>query len=138
LINEPAFRLGEFYALNSANIQNTQFGRLPGETSSGHWLYAFLRFDASSDQRFLIVVNLHRQETLRAVGVWLPKAALDFLQVENGSAWQLADRLAEPPTASLDVAAADGNGILVHIPECTPLTACYFQWLRATPRPPNP
>jgi glycosidase len=138
LVNEPAFRLGEFYALNSANVQNPQFGRLPGEPASGHWLYAFLRFDALSNQRFLVAVNLHRQETLRCVGVWLPKAALEFLQIESGSAWGLVDRLADPPTASLQLAVGDADGALVQFPECAPLTACYFEWLRVIPRPSNP
>ena len=138
LVNEPAFRLGEFFALNSLNVQNTQFGRLRGEPASGHWLYAFLRFDASSGQRFLVVVNLHPRETMRSVGIWLPKAALDFLHVGNGSAWRLADRLAEPPTAPIVLAIGDGNGVLVQIPQCTPLTACYFHWFSVTPRLSNP
>ena len=76
-MNEPAFRDGEFFALNPANVENMRFGRLPGEPASGHWLYAFLRYDAAHDQRFLVLANLHRSETLRDVGVWLPKAALD-------------------------------------------------------------
>ena len=40
LTDEPAFRRGEFIPLNRANGGNPRFGRLPGETASGHWLYA--------------------------------------------------------------------------------------------------
>jgi hypothetical protein len=138
LVNEPAFRLGEFFALNSLNVQNPQFGRLPGESASGHWLYAFLRFDANSGQRFLIVVNLHRHETFQSVGVWLSRAALDFLQIEAGSAWELADRLADPPAAAIQVTIGNADGALVQFPECASLTPCYFQWLRVIPRPSNP
>jgi len=138
LVNEPAFRLGEFFDLNSANVQNPQFGRLPGEPASGHWLYAFLRFDAASGQRFLVLVNLHRRETLREIGVWLPKAALDFLQVENGSEWQLIEKLAISPPIPVNVAMAKSDGVSLQISECAPLTACYFQWLCVPSRSSNP
>ena len=59
LVGEPAFQDGEFFPLNPANHDNPSFGRLPGEQASGHWLYAFLRYDISTEQRFLIVANLH-------------------------------------------------------------------------------
>ena len=37
LAGEPAFRDGDFFPLNPANIQNERFGRLAGETASGHF-----------------------------------------------------------------------------------------------------
>jgi glycosidase len=130
LVNEPAFRLGAFFPLNSTNIQNTLFGRLPGETASGHWLYAFLRYDAASGQRFLVLVNLHRQETLRDVGVWLSRAALDFLQIEAGSTWQLSDRLPALPPAARQFHSGNGAGAMLQVDSCPPLTARYFEWQR--------
>jgi uracil-DNA glycosylase family 4 len=42
LIGEPAFRDGKFFPLNPANHGNPHFGRLPGESASGHWLYEAL------------------------------------------------------------------------------------------------
>ena len=72
LVGEPAFRDGEFIALNPANIHNEHFGRLPGEPASGHWLYAFLRSDAASGQRFLVVANLHPTQSFHRVGIRLP------------------------------------------------------------------
>ena len=72
LVGEPAFRDGELIALNPANIHNEHFGRLPGEPASGHWLYAFIRSDASSGQRFLIVANFHPTQSLQRVGIRLP------------------------------------------------------------------
>ena len=72
LAGEPAFRDGDFHALNPANISNEHFGRLPGETASGHWLYAFLRRDAASGQSFLVVANLHPTQSLQRVRLRLP------------------------------------------------------------------
>jgi glycosidase len=132
LVNEPAFRDGEFFGLNSANIENARFGRLPGESASGHWLHAFLRYDAARDQRFLVLVNLHGSETFHDVGVWLPKAALDFLQAPAGSAWQLRERLNPEPQPIVVTDIPDANGAMLKLTRCTPLTACYYEWLPAS------
>lgn len=137
LINEPAFRDGEFFGLNWANIHNTLFGRLPGEPASGHWLYAYLRYDAASGQRFLVLVNLHRQETFHDVGVWLPKEALEFFQVSTGSHWELRDRLGQAEVPPILSEIVDENGVMLRFSQCTPLSACYFEWLR-TPIPSSP
>ena len=59
ITNEPAFRDGAFFGLNPANNQNPNFGQVGAEPAGGHWLYAFLRFDPVSRQRFLVAVNLH-------------------------------------------------------------------------------
>ncbi len=83
LCKEPAFTQGEFYGLNHANRHNPHFGRLHGEHISGHWLYAFLRYDASSGQAFLAVVNSHILNTLENVRVQIPEDALRWLNVSN-------------------------------------------------------
>jgi glycosidase len=137
LVNEPAFRQGEFQALNSANLENPRFGRLPGEPASGHWLYAFLRFDPASGQRFVVLANLHRSETLRRVGVWLPKGALDFLQITAASQWRLHDRLALVPSPPATVTVGPSDGVMVEFDVCGPLTACYFEWQNITPDQPR-
>ena len=72
LVGEPAFQDGEFFPLNPANQDNPGFGRLPGEQASGHWLYAFLRYDAQSGQRYLVVVNLNPALTLKNLRVIFP------------------------------------------------------------------
>ncbi|MEP6670786.1 MAG: alpha-amylase family glycosyl hydrolase [Chthoniobacter sp.] len=138
LVNEPAFRHGEFFALNSANVGNPRYGRRPDEGASGHWLYAFLRYDAASDQRFLVLVNLHRSETFRDVGVWLPGAALEFLRVTAGSAWQFHERLGLEPGHAVAAAVPGGDGVMMQITECAPLSACYFEWLRTSISHPAP
>ncbi len=65
VMREPAFTRGDFYGLNHANNDNPGFGRVGGETASGHWLYAFLRRDPGTGQVFLVIANFHPGETLR-------------------------------------------------------------------------
>lgn len=125
LVGEPAFRDGDFFPLNPANIWNEHFGRLPGETASGHWLYAFLRFDAASGQRFLVVAHLHRSNALREVYVRLPAEALAFIGLPPSHPPRLVERLSPfVPTPSLT--ADTEGGLVVRFSELAPLTACYL------------
>ncbi len=77
LMGQPALEHGEFYGLNFANRDNPQFGRLEGETVSGHWLYAFLRHDPRTGQVFLVVANFHPSQVMKEVRVIIPADALD-------------------------------------------------------------
>lgn len=79
ILREPAFTCGDFYGLNHANKQNPAFGRIGGETWSGHWLYAYLRHDAESGQAFLCLANFHPTETLAEVRVVIPEDVLGWL-----------------------------------------------------------
>lgn len=90
----PAFANGEFYGLNHANKDNPDFGRVGDETVSGHWLYAFLRYDPKSGQAFLVVANFHPAETLENVKITIPDDAWNFLQRSAASAPSFTDRLA--------------------------------------------
>ena len=76
---EPAFRDGRFYPLNPGNTYSANYGRVDGDPASGHWLYACLRYDPVTGQRFLVVVNLHRAVTFEHVNIYLAKEALEFL-----------------------------------------------------------
>lgn len=98
LADEPAFRTGGLFLLNRVNGNNLRYGRMEKETASGHWLYSFLRYDAASGQRFLVVVNLHPTETLRDVSVVLAAGAMNFL------AWASTD--AKTPLVLTDQLAA--------------------------------
>ena len=89
----PAFTAGEFYGLNHANIGNPDFGRVGDETTSGHWLYAFLRHDRTSGQSFLVVANFHGSQTLRGVNVDIPEDAWKFLGRAGECPWKFTDRL---------------------------------------------
>ena len=93
LMHEPAFTRGEFYGLNHANKENPDFGRLEGETSSGHWLYAFLRQDRESGQALMVVVNFHGREALHGVRVRIPHHALGWLGMEQTGEMSFEERL---------------------------------------------
>ena len=129
LVGEPAFTSSAFFGLNPANNGNPDFGRLNGESASGHWLYAFLRYDAKTGQRILAVVNLNRSETLRDVKVKLPPDAWKFLDLDpeaTTGALVFTDRLAhhpEPISVSAEEARKDG----ITIPAIPPLTPFFFQ-----------
>ncbi len=85
LMAEPAFERGGFYGLNFANRDNPHFGRIQGETVSGHWLYAFLRHDQGSGQVFLVVVNFHPHENMSDVRIRIPH--------EVQQSWGRADQM---------------------------------------------
>lgn len=97
VLNEPAFRDGEFLPLNAANRDNPKYGRINNEQPSGHWLYSFLRYDAASGQRFLAVVNLSPTATMKDVSVSLDQRAIDFLgwsKSDPATPLALADKIA--------------------------------------------
>lgn len=79
VLQQPAFSNGDTYGLNSFNKDNKSFGRLDGENVSGHWLYAFLRYDKVSDQAYLVMINFHPTETMRDLDVWFSKDARKWL-----------------------------------------------------------
>jgi glycosidase len=123
LVGEPAFADGKFFPLNSGNRDNPHFGRLPGEPCSGHWLYAFLRYDPVSGQRFLVIANLQPVETLRNVWIHLPDDARGFLDL--ASQFVLRDQLSDGSAQVTDGA--------VFIAEISPLRAHYFEFATTEP-----
>jgi hypothetical protein len=127
LVREPAFSAGEFFPLNPENLWNDRFGRLPGETASGHWLYAFLRFDPASAQRVVIVANLHPRETLRDIQIHIPQPALAFLKLAPSQIPQPVERL-RPSDAPITGEASFANNLLtLSIPALPPLTPAFFE-----------
>lgn len=128
LLDEPAFRDGEFIGLNHANSANPRFGRLAGEGASGHWLYAYLRHDRTSGQTFLVVANLHRSETLREVLVQFPAAALELIGVKQDEAKRtFTDRLAKPVWLRLKTTNRELREAGLTLPPLPPLTAVYLE-----------
>jgi glycosidase len=130
LVGEPAFQDGEFFPLNPANRDNPGFGRLLGDQASGHWLYAFLRYDISTGQKFLVLANLHPTSALQKVRVRLPETAVRFLDLDvmGNQPIELSDRLdpARMAKANSTLQGALGHGI--SIPEIPPLTPLYFEF----------
>ncbi len=68
----PVFSCGGVYGLNGGNLENESYGRLGGETSSGHWLYGFLRY--TENEVYIVLVNMHPVETMIDVVVELPES----------------------------------------------------------------
>lgn len=123
--NEPAFREGAFFGLNPANNRNPDFGQVGAEPAGGHWLYAFLRYDPVSEQRFLVVVNLHPTEELKGTRVMLPKEAIEFLHwwPNDNKILRLTEWLRGQVELTVPLEAAEG----LALPCLTPLTAYFFE-----------
>jgi hypothetical protein len=132
LVGEPAFQDGEFFPLNAVNHDNSAFGRLPGEQASGHWLYAFLRYERSTKQRFLVLANLHPANSLRDIRVLLPSPALQFLDLIAGDSGQrlvLVDRLALENETEIHSTVAEASSTGLPVPEVPPLTPIFFEFV---------
>lgn len=132
LAGEPAFRDGAFFPLNPANNRNLQFGAVGGEPAGGHWMYAFLRFDPASGQRFLVVVNLHKEIAFQNARVRVPPEALDFMGIARASDEDRAvelrflERIEGRMILREKVGALAADGA-VKIPAIPPLTPFYFE-----------
>ena len=117
-----AFTNGEFYGLNHANKDHPAFGRVAGETTSGHWLYAFLRHDLKTHQAFLVVANFHGSETLHGVKVRIPQDARAFLARLDETTWSFTDRLDSDWTGSVSSKFLENEGVaLPDLPPCSAL-----------------
>jgi hypothetical protein len=130
LVGEPAFRDGKFFPLNPANRDNPNFGRLPGEQASGHWLYAFLRYDPATPQRFLVVANLHPSITLHDIRVLLPAEALHFLDLDDQATHpklKLIEWLSDE-SIGLRLTSAQAVNPGIPIREIPPLSPLYFEF----------
>jgi glycosidase len=125
LVGEPAFRDGRFMSLQQANKENPRYGRVQEEKQSGRWIYSFLRYDPATEQRFLVVVNLHPRMTLKDVAVQLPKEALQFLGLTSDAKLTLTERLGATAWPDLQLSANS-----VTIGDMRPLTPLYFELKR--------
>jgi len=121
LMHQPAFAKGEFYGLNHANNENPHYGRIDGETASGHWLYSYLRHDKTSGQAFLVVANFHGNRALEDIHVRLPDNALEWLGKKDASSLQFTDRLASNWSAQSPISSLPHDGIT--LPKLDPLSA---------------
>ncbi len=132
-LDQPAFRAGNFYPLNSDNRENPHYGRVDnGE--SGRWLYSYLRYDSVTGRRVLVVVNLHPKETLRDVRIQFARSAMRFLGWDDIAGSKLVSIAARD---MLGTASADSAEIAVTtaemeepgfpLKELPPLSAAYFE-----------
>ena len=135
LVGEPAFCDGGLWLLNGANANNRNFGRADGDTAGGHWMYAYLRCDAGSGQRFLVVTNLFPRGTFQDVQITIPRDALAWMglsltgETAGAERVRFTDRLAASNGLTLTVPlgelAEGGPGL--NLPAIAPLSACYFE-----------
>ena len=120
-----AFTDGEFYGLNHANHGNPAFGRIDGESASGHWLYAFLRYDADAGAAALVVANLHPDLTLESVTIQIPDHAQGYLGRSEQDVWKFSDRLVTDwSTTAARVSLADAG---LGLPALAPLSAMVIE-----------
>jgi glycosidase len=126
LVNEPAFRSGDFIPFSEANKDNPAYGRLDGESASGHWLYSFLRSDRATGQSYLVVVNLHPKQSMEKVRVLFPKEALPKLPSEGGQL-VFTEKLSSAEPLKIEAPAEKLIGDGLEIPSIPPLTPYYFE-----------
>jgi len=110
-LKKPAFVSGDFYGLNHANNDNPAFGRVGGETASGHWLYAFLRRDPATKQAYLVVANFSGGETLKGVHIKIPDDAKKWLMRERIEDWVFNSRFNEDWTGLIKASELSDQGI---------------------------
>ncbi len=72
-VSVPPFTDGNFLPLNPLNGENADYGRLNGETASGHWLHGCVRDNGK--KAVALFVNLHPTEVMRGVKVVMPGKA---------------------------------------------------------------
>jgi glycosidase len=127
---EPAFRDGICVPLNAANRDNPNYGRISNEQPSGHWLYSFMRYDAHTGQRFLVMVNLNTTTALKEILIRWPQdlaRAIGLEPQDKQTVLELVDRLATDNTIKISTSTAEVVDRGISIPEIPPLTACYFE-----------
>jgi glycosidase len=130
LAGEPGFRFGGFRPLNPANLNSANFGKVEGDPVGGHWMYAFLRYDPRSGQRWLVAANLHRAVAFESVQIRIPEETLYWLRVPSAAMLLFTDRLDSGVALTANTAELPTHGLV--LPRIPALSAIY---LEITPGP---
>jgi hypothetical protein len=125
LADEPGLRFGGFRPLNPANNRSPNFGVVEGDPASGHWMYAFLRYDPRSGQRWLIVANLHRNIAFSEVRIRIPSELLKWLNVAPNASITFIDRLQSNLPVLTHASDLPNPGL--RIPRIPALSAMYLE-----------
>ena len=115
LLQHPALSKGGFYGLNWANKETPGFGRVEGEQTSGHYLYAYLRHYRKAKATVLVVCNFHPQQDFTTC-IHIPQNAQDWCAKKPGvhTFRNLLDPAAPPLSAT--AAELDAGGLPVSVP----------------------
>lgn len=126
LVDLPAFRDGDFYALNPDNADNPSYGL--------QRVYSYLRHDAATGQKILVVANLQPDEPARDLRIRFPKTAMRFLGWDTIAGSEkipvlAGDRLGEisGDSAAIQTTPAEMESPGLPIKELPPLTAAYYE-----------
>jgi glycosidase len=124
---QPVFTQGEFYGLNHANLGNPDYGRVAGETVSGHWLYGFLRYEPQRGRAFLVMANFHPSNRCQALRVIIPEQALQRCGASGAgeAVWHFSERLATPWSAAVSGTELSRGGL--RLPLLEPLSAMMLE-----------
>ena len=124
LLQHPALAKGGFYGLNWANRENSEFGRRPGDTVSGHLLYAFLRHYRKAKSTLLVVCNMTPHETVHA-HIHVPQNAREWAGKKPGVYHFVSLLETSSPIVETDAEALDTQGLPVDVP---PGGALVLEW----------
>ena len=124
MLQHPALAKGEFYGLNWANMQTPDYGREPGDATSGHRLYAVLRYNAQARAAVLVVCNFSTHAPAHT-RVHIPRHAQEWAR-KLGPGFLFADLLnpAAPPIPATPEM-LDTPGLPIELP---PGGACILEW----------
>lgn len=127
MLQHPAFAHGDFYGLNWANRATPAFGRKEGESVSGHYLYAFLRYARKARATVLVLCNFSETESYTTT-LHIPLHAQEWagkkpVPAKEYTFLNLLVPEAEPLTATSDQLA--GAGLPLTIPAGETLI---FEW----------
>ena len=125
VLREPAFTHGEFFGLNHWNKSNPDFGRIDGETVSGHWLFAFLRCDLACGQAYLCIANFHPELCMNAVKVKFPESAFSFINKGPGDEVSLVGKFGVGGELTATGSSAQSDGF--EIGDLPPFGVSYFE-----------
>jgi glycosidase len=123
LVGEPGFEYGGVWRLNGANGRTARFGTIEGDPASGHWMYAFLRYDPRSGQRWLVVANLHRSAEFDDVHIHIPAEAVEWMGLHG--AVTFTDRLGAGGVVKGDAGELGTTGVVVG--RAPALSVSYFE-----------
>lgn len=124
LLQHAALAKGGFYGLNWANRETPAYGRMPGESVSGHYMYAFLRHYRKAKATVLAVCNLHPRESMRT-HVHIPEHAREWAGKKPGVYRFIPLPEGSGECVEISAEKLDGEGFPVVLP---PGRACLWEW----------